>query len=118
MIKLTFKTSESMGCYFAIISNESAEITFCVSCGYELDGFFNKPQHINISQQISSNIQDFEAHAKLVNEVYVNAMEVKKAIDYTPFILVSNSQADMILLMNCIVIELERTLVDIHLAIE
>lgn len=106
MPKITFKTSESMGCYFATIGNESAEITFCVTCGYKLEGF-NYPQQINISQQISSNITDFEAHAKLVNEAYAKSVEVKQAIDNSPFILATTELADMIGLLNCIVIDLE-----------
>lgn len=107
-MKVNYKVSESMGCYFAIVGNESAEITFCVTCGYDLEGF-NQPQRINISQQISSNVTDFESHAKLVNEVYAKSVEVKQAIDYSPFILVSDNKADMFLTMNCIVIDLQLT---------
>lgn len=95
-----------MGCYFATISNESAEITFCVSCGYDLE-VYSCPQRINISQQISSNIQDFEAHAKAVAEVYNKAVEVKKEIDHSPFVLVSDDRADMIAVMNALVVNLE-----------
>lgn len=106
MTKITFKTSESMGCYFATVSNESAEITFCVTCGYKLEGF-NHPQQINISQQISSNITDFEAHAKLISKAYAKSVEVKQAIDNSPFILATTERADMIGLLNAIVIDLQ-----------
>lgn len=108
MTKVSFKTSEFMGCYFAVISNESVEITFSVTPGFEA-GKFSRPQSVNVNQKISSDIKDFEAHAKLVNEAYAKAVIIKKAIDYSPFVLVSDDKADMILAMNCIVIDLELT---------
>lgn len=86
MNNVTIKSSHSLGCYFLNINNESIQIGFTVTVGFNYADF-QREQRIQVSQNPNPQISDYLTHTANVISAYELSNEVYNFIVANPLVV-------------------------------